>query len=101
MQVHFKWECKPSCLLERTRQVTSSGSCPPPQPSLSPRVGRRPWLGRGGSSVQSVKSGTADYGGQRQGELGTQGFPLELAGLVWVRRRVSSLGEGMQAGEQR
>lgn len=47
------------------------------------------------------ESRIADYRGQRQGELGTQGFPLELAGLVWVRRRVSSLGEGMQVGEQR
>ena len=50
--------------------------------------------------VQS-ESGIADCRGQRQGERGTQGFPLELAGLVWVRRRVSSLGEGMQVAEQR
>lgn len=53
MQVHFKWECKPSCLLERTRcHIVWLLPTSPAQPQ--PSWGGRPWLGRG--AAQAVLS---------------------------------------------
>ena len=93
-------DASPAASLGKTRQPNSAWLLPTSPAQPRPRGGRGCRLGPQGSSAQS-ESGVADCRGQRQGQLGTQGFPLELAGLVWVKRRLSSLGEGMQVAEQR